>query len=242
MALSDALVDLAEHVAGYGLTGRGPYRTACELLLRSPPAHASAPLIGTDESVTDGAIRLAGGLEGHVLPIQGSPGAGKTVTGAQMIVALVGLGKTVGVTANSHKVIDKLLDEAVAEAGRQGVPIACGHKTREPEPPRNGVVSTQKAAELVAALGHSISVGGATAWVWARPDAIGIVDVLFVDEAGQMALANLLAAARAARAIVLLGDPQQHANARAIRGARAILDRLFIQAFQVLRQEHFQRP
>jgi uncharacterized protein len=35
------------------------------------------------------------------------------------------------------------------------------------------------------------------------------VDVLFVDEAGQMSLANVLAIAQAATSIVLLGDPQQ---------------------------------
>jgi uncharacterized protein len=37
----------------------------------------------------------------------------------------------------------------------------------------------------------------------------GSVDVLFVDEAGQMALANVLALSPAATSIVLLGDPQQ---------------------------------
>jgi uncharacterized protein len=36
-----------------------------------------------------------------------------------------------------------------------------------------------------------------------------VLDVLIVDEAGQMSLANVLACAPAARSIVLLGDPQQ---------------------------------
>jgi uncharacterized protein len=35
------------------------------------------------------------------------------------------------------------------------------------------------------------------------------VDVLVVDEAGQMSLANVVAAAQAARSVILLGDPQQ---------------------------------
>jgi uncharacterized protein len=35
------------------------------------------------------------------------------------------------------------------------------------------------------------------------------VDVLFVDEAGQMSLANVIAVSTAARSVVLLGDPQQ---------------------------------
>ena len=38
---------------------------------------------------------------------------------------------------------------------------------------------------------------------------VGAVDALFVDEAGQMSLANVLAAASGATSLVLLGDPQQ---------------------------------
>ena len=45
--------------------------------------------------------------------------------------------------------------------------------------------------------------------MWARDDMADSVDVLFVDEAGQMALANVLALSPAATSIVLLGDPQQ---------------------------------
>jgi uncharacterized protein len=48
-----------------------------------------------------------------------------------------------------------------------------------------------------------------TAWLWAREDYFEAVDVLFVDEAGQMSLANVLAIAQAAKSLVLLGDPQQ---------------------------------
>jgi len=48
-----------------------------------------------------------------------------------------------------------------------------------------------------------------TVWLWARPEMANAVDVLFVDEAGQMSLANVLAASSAADSVVLLGDPQQ---------------------------------
>ncbi len=50
---------------------------------------------------------------------------------------------------------------------------------------------------------------GGTAWLWSRPEAASTVDVLFVDEAGQMSLANVLAVSQAADSVVLLGDPQQ---------------------------------
>ena len=41
------------------------------------------------------------------------------------------------------------------------------------------------------------------------PDAFETVDVLFVDEAAQMSLANVLAVSQAAKTVVLIGDPQQ---------------------------------
>src|SRR5467141_2592919 len=52
-------------------------------------------------------------------------------------------------------------------------------------------------------------VAAGTVWLWARPEMADAVDVLFVDEAGQMSLANVLAASPAAKSVVLLGDPQQ---------------------------------
>lgn len=48
-----------------------------------------------------------------------------------------------------------------------------------------------------------------TGWLWSSPEMVDAVDVLFVDEAGQMSLANVIAMGRAAKSIVLLGDPQQ---------------------------------
>ena len=60
-----------------------------------------------------------------------------------------------------------------------------------------------------ALLGREANLAAGTAWLWSRPEMKGLVDVLVVDEAGQMCLANVLAASHAARSLVLLGDPQQ---------------------------------
>ena len=57
--------------------------------------------------------------------------------------------------------------------------------------------------------GGSAQVAAGTAWLWARPEMANSVDVLFLDEAGQISLANTLAVSQAATSIVLLGDPQQ---------------------------------
>ena len=57
-----------------------------------------------------------------------------------------------------------------------------------------------------------LDIAAGTAWLWAREQFQGTVDTLFVDEAGQMSLANILAVAGAARNLVLIGDPQQLAQ------------------------------
>ena len=67
----------------------------------------------------------------------------------------------------------------------------------------------KKNDELFNMLGSSVNVGGGTAWLWARPEATEIIDVLFVDEAAQMSLADVLAVSQAAKTVVLIGDPQQ---------------------------------
>jgi uncharacterized protein len=126
-----------------------------------------------------------------------------------MICALAREGKTVGITANSHKVIRNLLDEVVVAAHEQAFQIGCIQKISDKEDDRPGLKFTSDNATFLDALGSDCQVGGGTAWFWARPDASDSVDVLFIDEAAQMSLANVLAVSQAALSIVLLGDPRQ---------------------------------
>ena len=64
-------------------------------------------------------------------------------------------------------------------------------------------------AVAAALAGGEANLAAGTVWLWAREELAGAVDVLVIDEAGQMSLANTLAASQAARSIVLLGDPRQ---------------------------------
>ena len=57
-----------------------------------------------------------------------------------------------------------------------------------------------------------LDVVAGTSWLWAREQFADSTDVLFVDEAGQLSLADVLAVAHAAGTLVLLGDPQQLAQ------------------------------
>lgn len=207
--LADALVRIGEAVAANGMKGPGAYLGARDLLLRMAPRLGVQVLKGEGEAPLDAACRVALALEGGVLPIQGPPGAGKTFTGARMICALVRAGKKVGICATSHKVIRNLLDEVVKASTEQGIDFVCVQKPSESEPDQPRLRFAKSNADVFAALAADAWVAGGTGWLWASPDAMQVVDVLFVDEAAQMSLANVLAISQAAAQLVLLGDPQQ---------------------------------
>jgi hypothetical protein len=130
--LADALVRIGEYVADHGLSGEGPYQAARDLLLLTAPHTSGETLKETDETSLAAAIRLAPHLDG-VLPIQGPPGAGKPL-GARMICTLRQIGKNIGVTANSHKVIRNVLDEVVKAAPELDTSVQCIQKVSEEEP------------------------------------------------------------------------------------------------------------
>ena len=213
--LRDSLMRLGEWVAENGVDAGDAgscARAGRDLLLRlSPRRNAPGLLRSKGESAVDAARRLAGELDGGTLPVQGPPGSGKTFTGARMIVELVKRGKRVGVSAVSHKVIDNLLQSALKAAADEGVELACIHKVTElsAKPPEGIEETNSNDAPLAALEAGEANVVGGTAWLWSREQYAGSLDVLFVDEAGQMSLANVLAMSPCARNLVLLGDPQQ---------------------------------
>jgi AAA domain len=190
--LEDAVFDVAQWVADHGIDAPGPHLAVRDLLLRTP-----SPSLTPDN--------------GSYLAIQGPPGSGKTWEGARLITELVRDGKRVGITAHSHAAIGKLLDETVARARRENVPLRAVQKAEDHQrASADGVEFTDNNAVVADALiTHSVDVAAGTAWLWARADMANLVDVLFVDEASQKSLADVVAISRAAKSIVLLGDPQQ---------------------------------
>jgi uncharacterized protein len=166
---------------------------------------------GSDDPEVRTACRLGFELDAGVLPIQGPPGTGKTFTGSHMILELVKAGKKVGVTAVSHEVIRNLLKGVCERAAEQGLAdFQCLHRGEAKDGYPEGIHAVddnERCAQLF--RGDEYSLLGGTAWLWARPDFRSSVDVLFIDEAGQMSLADVLAVSASAKSLVLLGDPQQ---------------------------------
>ncbi len=210
-----SLMRLGRWVAGNGIDAPGAHQTARDLLLGRRPRLAGqaegAPLRRDGETGVSAARRLVMALEGGTLAIQGPPGTGKTFTGARMICDLARAGRKVGVCAVSHKVIRNLLEKVVEAAKEESVALRCCHKTDKESEAQGGgivVVSDNRKARDALRSRTPVVLGG-TAFLWSREEFFDSVDVLFVDEAGQMSLANVLAIAQCAPALVLLGDPRQ---------------------------------
>jgi AAA domain len=184
----------------------------------NPPATALltrvAPVLALetpDESVVEAAVRISASMSGGCLVIQGPPGTGKTYTAAQMIRGLLAAGKKVGVVSNSHKAVTHLLEacgKAFREVGASltGIKVAgVGDGALFDDNPAFRHV--EKAANAKDA--YSAGVVGGTAWLFCRPEWEDVLDFLFVDEAGQVSLANTVAMTRCTRNLVLLGDQMQ---------------------------------
>jgi predicted RecB family nuclease len=209
---ANSLLKLGEWVRDNGIDGNGKYRAARDLLLRKPPRLSTDEIFNSgigEEPITQ-ACRTATLLDSSVFAIQGPPGAGKTFTGAQMICDLVRQGKKVGVTALSHKVIRNLLERVVDAAKVQKLgPLRCIQRSNDAETTEEITVAGDNDSALMALRTSHANVAGGTSWLWTAEAAQEAVDVLVIDEAGQMALADVVALAQAAKNLVLIGDPQQ---------------------------------
>ena len=209
------LLALGRAIAEHGTLAGGSFRAAHELLVRNPPRCGQTPkndLVSAHEDTVAAISRLALALDQSVLAIQGPPGSGKTYRAAEMIVALVRAGKRVGVTSNSHRVIKSVLYKVAECASKAELPIRLLHM----EEPDAGADSdapfefSKDHADVRARLdAGELHVVGGTSWAWVNDNLQSAVDVLVVDEAGQMSLANVLAVSTAAQSLVLFGDPAQ---------------------------------
>ena len=205
-----ALFRLGEYVADNGIQGDGDYQAARALLLRERPAISDHEIRQAGEDSLDAALRVAGAIESGIFPIQGPPGTGKSFTGARMICRLVEQGKKVGITANSHKVIRNLIDKLREAADERGTDLLCIQKPGEKEPDQERLIFASNNDAVFEALNSGkCQVAGGTPFLWSREQAHDTLDVLVVDEAAQMSLANTVAVAQSAKTVILLGDPQQ---------------------------------
>jgi uncharacterized protein len=204
--LRDALYRVADDVLG----GGGRYPVIGELLRNAAPRlkgrRPGEPIAQSDDLLT-ATTEAVVGLDRSFLFVQGPPGTGKTYTGAHVIVELIRRGKRVGIASNSHMAINNLLKKTVELARATGVKFAAVKKSSGDEREFDGdyvefVTSNKdvsRDAELLAG----------TAWLFADESFDNHLDYLFIDEAGQVSLANVVAMGTSAKNLVLIGDQMQ---------------------------------
>jgi predicted RecB family nuclease len=196
------------------LAGGGVFPAIESLLRRERPrisGHTSgAPLIDPTREALPQIVEAIARLYRSVVFVQGPPGAGKTWTGARVIVELIARGHTVGVASNSHKAIHTLLEAVERVADARGLVFRGAKKCSADTPDTEFAGSrfdNRVKADDIASGGYALVAG--TAWLFAEPALEQRLDYLFVDEAGQVSLANLVAMGTSAANLVLLGDPMQ---------------------------------
>jgi len=209
-------VAVARFAGSIASPGAGRYRAIESLLARDPPRvdgiAAGAPLVDPGGDLIEGCRQVVAGLLESFVFIQGPPGSGKTFTTSHVILDRIRAGAKVGVASNSHKAVNNLLAAVENRAKEAGVSF-------------RGIKKSDRARPETVFGGHlvqdvydnqhidlSADVIAGTAWLFARPELDRKLDCLFVDEAGQVSLANLVAMGLSARNIVLVGDQMQLAQ------------------------------
>lgn len=206
---------IAQSISSTALAWRDTPRVPAALedvLLRRPPrirGYTGGPLLSPGEDVGAAAVRLAAALDHSSLCIQGPPGTGKTTLAANMILALVAQGKRVGITSNSHAAIVNLMSRCSEARGGRLDCLKVGGSAEDPFfSTCAGAEYVRSAREALPKLAHKQVIGG-SAWVFSAEGMRDKLDYLFVDEAGQVSIANLVGMAPASKNLVLIGDQMQ---------------------------------
>jgi predicted RecB family nuclease len=170
--------------------GKQVYRAVGDLIAAAPPRLSGSKghiLAGSD--LVEGTIAAVHRMKGTVLPVQGPPGTGKTYVTARAILSLVAAGHRVGVTSNSHEAIRNVMLACVAALGGSDAPDMVHKVSGDDDFYAEGFPVRATTDNADAADGHDI-VGG-TVFFFSRDDNVQAFDWLFVDEAGQVSLANM---------------------------------------------------
>lgn len=206
--LRSAIYRYADHV----LEAPDTACTAKELLAHNVPhirGKKPGEAIITSNDLQGNTLEAIDALENSYLFIQGPPGAGKTYTSSHIIVDLMKRGKKIGITSNSHKAIHNLLNKVESFAAEKGVNFHGIKKATSGnnETVFNGQFISSKTGTKDMDLGADLFAG--TAWTFSNQHFDGQLDYLFIDEAGQVSTANVVAMANAAKNIILVGDQMQ---------------------------------
>jgi predicted RecB family nuclease len=207
---TDIIRDAIYRIANSFLNQDNKYQAAFAIIERQLPnivGHTSGDPIIKSEDLLSETIKTINNLNNSYMFIQGPPGAGKTFTSAHVICDLLRNGKKVAVAANSHKAIENLLKKIEQIAIDTEVNFIGVKKSSKNDKPYQGkfIKSVNDNKDIT----NQYNLVAGTVWLFSRQEHDQQFDYLFIDEAGQVSLANVLAMATAAKNIVLVGDQMQ---------------------------------
>lgn len=209
--INDPLKNAIYHFADSIIAKENRYPAIIAFLKREKPKikhqKPNTPIIDSNKSIVEASINAVENLQNSYLFIQGPPGTGKTYTSSQIIAYLISIGKHVGVSSNSHKAINNLLSNIERASKEKGLVFRGQKKSNKGESEFNGEMiinifenkTIDPTADLIAG----------TSWLFARKELEQKLDYLFIDEAGQVSLANFVAMGMSAKNIILMGDQMQ---------------------------------
>ena len=163
-------------------------------------------IIDYSKDIIDESTNAVKKLNSSFLLIQGPPGAGKTYTSAKIILNLIKDKKKVGINSNSHKAINNLLLKIEELAAEENFKFEGFKKSSKEIDKFNGKNIRESRIELVT---KNCLIYAGTAWLFSDPRLDQKLDYVFIDEAGQVSLANSIAIATSTKNIVLIGDQMQ---------------------------------
>ena len=211
-AKASVLKDLARQVLSPEFHGT-PSRLSLALLAREAPrfVEGKGPPDGVFRDDLDSVYQWVDDLDESFVAFQGPPGTGKTFSGSHIIHHLIRSGKRVGVVAMSHTAIDNLMSatyDVFDDAGDLAALRTLRWQNGDDDAATLEFATySKKNADLES---EEFNLIGGTAWLWAKQEMRQHpVDVLIVDEAGQLALVDAVASTNGARSMLLLGDPLQ---------------------------------
>ena len=188
------------------------YKAIINLLNRGNPdlknIKSGSKLINEDKDITDESVNVIKQMNKTCLSIQGPPGTGKTYTSAKVIIELMKDGKRVGISSNSHPAIKNLLSEIERQAKNEKFEFQGMKKSSNSNLFEGEFIKDVLDKDMPIDINDFLLFAG-TAWFFSKKDMENILDYLFIDEAGQVSLANTISMATSCKNLILIGDQMQ---------------------------------